>query len=465
MSFFRRYTRWFDNASNIAHYALKNFREWEKQIEAWQCGVLHAPTLPDWYKTALFNELYYLTDGGCVWFSYDDQWKLDEKHLTDYTLNLLKNYGRFAYLECDQIENEDGRTVCFFYKGDRGYVKTKNRIPHDLGSPAEDPWLRVNAYLSHNTAEWKDLNLKFILTSMRDYFILSDSSEKRQFLEHVWPNVKSNRRSARSPDKQLRQVSDIQNISNRRSINAELQKRRRTLADKGSCHTLIHVGLTEWDVDGDSMIENGGTCDQTYDAWRMHGTSSYCGSLWLGALKCAQNMAELLGDYSSEKKYNGYYHFDEGSIDRCAIMADQLCGLWYLCACNIENDLLPEDHVRSSLKKIYEMNFLKFGDGRLGAANGFMPDGSKDTTSMQAEEMWTGVSYALASLMIAKGLDEQGFSLASEAHGSIFGDLGMQFQSPEAIYERKYFRAVGYMRAMAIWAVQWMLERSKFLKQ
>lgn len=35
---------------------------------------------------------------------------------------------------------------------------------------------------------------------------------------------------------------------------------------------LIEVGLKEWDVDNDGMIENSGTCDQTYDTWRMYGT-------------------------------------------------------------------------------------------------------------------------------------------------------------------------------------------------
>ena len=32
-----------------------------------------------------------------------------------------------------------------------------------LLSLAEEPWEKVNAYTIHDTAQWKDLNLKFVL--------------------------------------------------------------------------------------------------------------------------------------------------------------------------------------------------------------------------------------------------------------------------------------------------------------
>lgn len=57
--------------------------------------------VPDWFKSALFNELYYLTDGGTVWFAFDDTWTESEPHLSTYTLDLFKKHGRFAYLECE----------------------------------------------------------------------------------------------------------------------------------------------------------------------------------------------------------------------------------------------------------------------------------------------------------------------------------------------------------------------------
>lgn len=28
--------------------------------------------LPDWYKSAIFNELYFIADGGSIWLAVDD---------------------------------------------------------------------------------------------------------------------------------------------------------------------------------------------------------------------------------------------------------------------------------------------------------------------------------------------------------------------------------------------------------
>ena len=53
--------------------------------------------LPSWYKSALFNELYFIADGGTIWLdlSKEEDRNKDGKHLPD----ALRDYGRFAYLE------------------------------------------------------------------------------------------------------------------------------------------------------------------------------------------------------------------------------------------------------------------------------------------------------------------------------------------------------------------------------
>lgn len=53
-----------------------------------------------------------------------------------------------------------------------------------------------------------------------------------------------------------------------------------------------------------------------------------------------------------------------------------------------------------ALRKIYEYNVLKFQNGEMGAVNGMTPSGQIDRFTLQSEEVWTGVVYALASLMI-----------------------------------------------------------------
>lgn len=47
------------------------------------------------------------------------------------------------------------------------------------------------------------------------------------------------------------------------------------------------------------------------------------------------------------------------------------------------------------------MNVLGFNGGTMGAVNGMMPDGNVDVFTIQSEEVWTGVTYAVSSLMIS----------------------------------------------------------------
>lgn len=61
--------------------------------------------------------------------------------------------------------------------------------------------------------------------------------------------------------------------------------------------------------------------------------------------------------------------------------------------------------MRAALKTIYDNNVMNFCKGNLGAVNGYVlnsnPDkpGHIDFTTIQSEEVWTGVTYALAATM------------------------------------------------------------------
>ena len=66
-----RYTKFYGHDGAAAPYlaadALRHADAWETTIAAWQQPILEDPDLPGWYKMALFNELYYLADGGTLW--------------------------------------------------------------------------------------------------------------------------------------------------------------------------------------------------------------------------------------------------------------------------------------------------------------------------------------------------------------------------------------------------------------
>ena len=70
-AYHRRYTRFYGTEGKppprMAGDALLNYPDWEAQIEAWQNPCWTTPTCRTGTKSALFNELYYLVDGGTLW--------------------------------------------------------------------------------------------------------------------------------------------------------------------------------------------------------------------------------------------------------------------------------------------------------------------------------------------------------------------------------------------------------------
>lgn len=128
-------------------------------------------------------------------------------------------------------------------------------------------------------------------------------------------------------------------------------------------------------------------------------------------------------------------------------------------ALSLSTQVFPKSHVVSALKTIFEKNVMSFAGGTMGAVNGMRPDGVPDTSSVQSNEVWIGVVYALAATMIQEGLVEEGFHTAEGCYRTVWERLGMAFQTPEAYREKKVYRSLAYMRPLSIWSMQLALER------
>lgn len=262
------------------------------------------------------------------------------------------------------------------------------------------------------------------------------------------------------------------------------------------CRVVMEKTL-EFDADGDGLIENSNTADQTYgdlnlkfknsliifeyflDTWVMSGASAYCGSLFLASLQVMTKMANFLGKNEEAKKFteilergkksfeeklwNGkFYNFDENSSSK-TIMSDQLCGHWYLHTCGLNDyEVFKKENVRVALKTIFEQNVMNFCDGQMGAVNGFsVENGSADTSIMQAEEIWVGVVYALASTMIYEEMQEEAMKCVEGLYHAMTQRIGLAFETPEAMYGKNNYRSIGYMRPLSIWSMQTAIESRK----
>jgi non-lysosomal glucosylceramidase len=448
-AWYKRYTAFYgregNHAFDIARDGLQQYDSWRQQIIDWQRPILEDSARPDWYKLALFNELYFLADGATAWehgrvgepepaadyiggFLYIECF--DYPHYTTFDVDF---YGSFALLELFPeiekrmmrdyvvtVEEEDLSTRPIVATGEIAPRKLRGAVPHDLGAPNESPWLMNNSYSFQDGNRWKDLNPKFVLRLYRNVVLLNDSA---QLTPEVWEAVK-----------------------------------------------LSMSYLNTMDRDGDGIPENEGIPDQTYDTWSVKGVSAYSASLWLAALAASREMARMVGDNDvvssydaqleqattvyEQRLWNGtYYDYDSSdSPYHDSIMADQLAGQWYMDFANIE--LLPADHVASALKTVYDFNVRRYGDGKMGAVNGMRPDGAIDMTDIQSQEMWTGTTYGLASFMLMRGLDEQAWGTAYGVYRVTYETSGLWFRTPEAFQLDGNYRASLYMRPLAIWAME-----------
>jgi non-lysosomal glucosylceramidase len=439
----RAHTRRFGSgglaAAEIARTTLAAREELAASIEAWHESIacqLGNWRAPDWALAALCNELYVFIEGGTVWVvGRDGDDRVDEHFAVlesvDYryyeTLD-VRYYSSFALLELwprlerlvmsDYVRSvamEDGGSIRTEWNGSGGVRKRLDAAPHDLGGPAEDPFDHVNAYVLHDSGNWRDLNPKLVLQVVRDALLLGDEA-----VAEAWP----------------------------------------------ACRAAIRY-VEAFDSDGDGLPDHDGMPDQTFDTWPMTGLSAYCGDLWLACLSAGSWLAKRAGDPEECGRLcalrdraqealeralwtGSYYRFDSSSD---VVMADQLAGTWYALLLGLP---LPHPSGRAelTLDTVLAANFRGFAGGRLGPVNGRAADGGPaPVESEQAHEVWVGVGWGLVSLALLLNRDEDAWQLGESLYRTLYEESGLWFRTPEAWTEDRRFRAAVYHRPLAVWSL------------
>ncbi|MEM6868261.1 MAG: glycoside hydrolase family 116 protein, partial [Cyanobacteria bacterium P01_C01_bin.121] len=322
----------------------------------------------------------------------------------------------------------------------------------------EYPFEKTNYTSYQDCNQWKDLGSDFVLQVYRAYKLTGETDI--DFLAECWPAV---------------------------------------------VETLAY--LKRFDKDGDSIPENGGAPDQTFDDWQLKGVSAYCGGLWLAALEAAIAIADILTQHNrapgnlpilltqyrrwlkhgkvvyQNKLWTGSYYRLDTHSGSDVVMADQLCGQFMTQLMDLP-ELLEPEYVQTALATIYDVCFVKFNqyvqthmvvqnqrfEGAqtgsfsaaslgvaVGAANGILPNGVPehfdDTHQL---EVWTGINFGLAAFMAQMGKVEEALTLSEAVVRQIY-EHGLQFRTPEAITAVGTFRACHYLRPMAIWGLYGVL--------
>lgn len=240
---------------------------------------------------------------------------------------------------------------------------------------------------------------------------------------------------------------------------------------------LMNYIFQECDPDGQGVLE--GEQPNTYDI-SFYGKNLFIGALYLAALEAFEKMAEFLSDaeiteecmkrFSNGKKnyddslWNGEYWiqiYDEKkrkySQYGTGCLADQLFGQFWAGMLDL-GSVLPEDKIDITLNSIMKYNFREDFKGYVQKPRIFASEHDKGLLACTwpkggeprspfpyAHEVWTGMEYEVAALMIEKGKIENSLKILKAVRDRYNGTQRNPWNEVEC--------GDHYVRAMSSWRV------------
>lgn len=435
-------------AKDISDYAISKNNNWLTCINDFHELALNGSDgLSKKILGAKINELYFVTSGGSVLVSrpvegWNEENALLGKHPhygllegfdTGYYyyntldlwvygfLALSKHWSEIAeWVFADYIESTNliiDRKNMIYRDGILMDNLVFGKLPHDVGSCAEDLFVRINGYNFRDTPNmWKDHNPAFIIA-----FYLHKITSELEISSYQYKILK-----------------DIMRFT----INQDNE----------------NLGIPLHNEFGDS----------TWDNLNMQGISTYCGCLCIGAYAVMIELANKFNDSdisfyrekliisqkNIDKLWNGkYYVTSELGKYKNATMADALFGIMLAKKAGIK-DLLPIEKIKSHLLNTYKNNFLNFSNGKYGALLVAEPNIQKyerdGGDEMQVNEVIVGSSWILASCLKEFGFYQEAEKL-SNTMVDLINEYSLQFRTPAAWNSIGQFRAPMNMRPLAIW--------------
>ena len=408
-------------------------------------------------KTFLFRDTFY--DSSLPYWMLD-RISSQASTLTSQTTLWLED-GTFAAFEgagccpmnCEHVYNYEQTTSCLFPELERNMRTTDLTVQQDPSGFTRHRTI-LPLSLPRESGVFTDGHLGTILKAYREY----RHSVDRKWLDKMWPRVKK----------------------------------------------AMEFVWNAWDKNRDGVLVH----DQwnTYDA-AMYGPNTFIGSLYLAALRAAEEMAKIENDTEFAAKchelfetggkrlddalWNGEYwiHIDtkedaakipngawiledwpEETIQKDqnrpygeGCHADQLLGQWWA---NI-NDLgylFPQERVRKTLESILKYNwredfgkvnqaprsFAGDGDRGLLVCTWPKPDTRPNPFMLYSDEVWTGMEYEAAALFLREGMVSEAYRIVKAADDRYNG-------IPRPPIMRNPWNEIEcgdhYARAMSSWSV------------
>jgi len=222
-----------------------------------------------------------------------------------------------------------------------------------------------------------------------------------------------------------------------------------------------------------------GEQSNTYDI-SIYGLNTFIGTLYLAALLAGEAMAGLLeepglaaecraayerGRAELDKRlWNGEYYIQEVDFEKypeqnfgLGCHADHLLGQWWAHQLGLGH-VLPAEHVQAAAGAIYRNNFRESFRGIQQAPRVFAADddqgllictwprgGRPAVPTEYSDEVWTGLEYEVAALLLREGQAEAALRIVAAARARYDGQKQNPWNDVEC--------GDHYVRAMAAWSL------------
>ena len=422
------YGGWFSDAMDVAEYVTANMERLVKETRLFR-DTFYDSSLPYWLLDCITSQISIIRSPTCLWNEDGSLHAFEGCCGESTSSHHVTAWGGCCPLNCTHVWNYEMTLAKLFPELERSMRHTDllvqmdemGGIPHRTVIPSYLPRYKAPEAVA------ADGQFGTILKTYREYLQSGDSA----FLNKVWPRTK------------------------------------RAMA----------YAMERWDDDRDGICD--GAQWNTYDCF-LYGKNTFITSLFLSALLAAAEMADEMGEpdlaatyreracagfnNADSELYNGEYYIQIYDANKykeqqygLGCHADQLLGQWWAHQLNL-GYVLPKEHVRSALQAIYRHNFKHNFKGfkqqpRIFASEhdkGLLictwPRGGRpDIPTNYSDEVWTGIEYSTAALMIREGLVDEGLQIAKAARDRYDGSERNPWNEVEC--------GDHYARAMSSWSL------------
>jgi len=417
------YATRFRGALDVAEHVRDHAAELDERTHRFR-DAFYDSTLPYWFLDAVTSQASIIRSPTCIWLEDGTFHAFEGCH--GASTGSPEDTGGRCPLNCTHVWNYEQALARLFPRLEQRMRRVDlEKQTTDEGRIGHRTLLPL--YLPRWTAPAADGQVGTILKLYRDFRASGD----RAFLDALWP------------------------------------------AAKRAMEFTFH----EWDTDGDGIMS--GRQPNTYDC-SIHGHNSFLGTLYLAALRAAEEMARIEGDraFAAECRrrfdvgspkldaelWDGEYYVQLPEPDKgmdfqygTGCHSDQLLGQWWAHLLDL-GYVLPEEHVKEALASIVRHNWRRDFVGFAQAPRIYASDrdeglvictwpkgGRPEKPTLYSDEVWPGVEYQVAGHLLREGMADEAFMLVRSARGRYNGRERNPWNEVEC--------GDHYARSMSSWAM------------